>query len=284
MKKTVILSLFTALFFTSCSDEDGAVYNGGTFVAFKEAQTVGTSISEDVGTHNFVIGISSPVSQPITVNVSYTNGTAIFGEHFSMPTSVVIPAGEMYADLPITIIDDSELNDSRTFSIKIESNSGDYKVGLVDEGSFTKNILIVNDECPSKFSYWFGAISVEDVGFGSTNGTGGANANGECDILVVVNDLPGAQGNAVAGTFNNKYNLKFTPDEEDSSFGTVDVNEFSAKIVNGGVTYDAIYVASGTYNTVTGKVILDYQLKAVTQAGVTAGTFWTGTSIITLRN
>ncbi len=290
MKKNVLfgLSLLAMSFvLNSCDatdDDNQKAYSSSTFAMFTNVEG-SLSVSEDVGSITIPVSISKVSSTDVTVNFTYTNDTAESGVHFNGSSSVVIPAGEISTDLTISIIDDDDLNATRSFTLDIASVSdASYSVGIFDEGSYSKTISIINNDCPTKFTNWVGSLSVEDVGYGSTPGTGSANSSGDCDILVVNNDLPGVAGNAVAGSLNTLYNVFFTPTNADGSEGTVVVTStLSAKVVSGGVTYDAKYSGTGTYSTVTGEVVMSYELLAVRADGSVAGTFWTGTNVLRLQ-
>ncbi len=290
MKKNIIYGLsFVALsfLFNSCDaydDDNQKAYAASNFAMFADNQAT-LSVSEDGGSLVIPVSISKPSSTDVTVNLRFTNGTAQSGVHFNAPTSVVIPAGQISTNLTIAIVDDTNLNATRSFNLDIASVSDTtYGVGISDEGSYSKTISIINNDCPTKFTYWVGNLSVEDVGYGSTPGTGAANSSGDCDILVVTNDLPGLGGSAVAGTLNTTYNVFFTPTNPDGSVGTVLVNNVTAgRVVSGGVTYDAKYNAVGTYSTVTGQVVMSYELLAVRADGSVAGLFYDGTTILRLR-
>lgn len=290
MKKNIIYGLsFVALsfLFNSCDaydDDNQKAYAASNFAMFADNQAT-LSVSEDRGSLVIPVSISKPSSTDVTVNLRFTNGTAQSGVHFNAPTSVVIPAGQISTNLTIAIVDDTNLNATRTFNLDIASVSDNtYGVGISDEGSYSKTISIINNDCPTKFTYWVGNLSVEDVGYGSTPGTGAANSSGDCDILVVNNDLPGVAGNAVAGSLNTLYNVFFTPTNADGSEGTVVVTStLSAKVVSGGVTYDAKYNAVGTYSTAAGTVTMNYELLAVRADGSVAGLFYDGTTILRLR-
>lgn len=261
-------------------DDNQKSYSGKDFIMFLNTVS-NVSVSEDAGSYEFEVGLSKAQNTDVTVTVTKTDDTAIEGTNYELPSSLVIPAGETSAVLLLTIIDDTDLNATRKFSFELSTDSG-VTVGLAEEGSYKKEVSIVNEDCPTKFSYWLGSLSVEDVGYGSTSGTGSANSAGDCDILVVDNDLPGVAGNAVAGTLNTEYEVYFTPTNPDGSVGTVVVNStYSADVVSGGVTYEAKYEGTGTYSTVTGEVVINYVLGAYS-GGNYVGSFWSGTTILTL--
>lgn len=281
MKKIILTALFVATLF-SC-EEDRVTYDGATFVAFKTVNPSNLSVSENAGTYNLNVGIGKPLANDLTINISSSDDTAIAGTHYSIPSAVTIPAGQMYVNVPIQIIDDTNLNSTRKFTVELSStSSSDIVIGISDEGSYKKDISIINDDCPTKFTYWFGALDCEDVGYGSTPGTGAGNDTGDCDILVVNNNLPGA---TPVANMNTTYIINFTPTNSDGTEGIVQVSPtFVRTQVSGGITYDAKYDATGTYSTVTGEITLNYRYRAYSQTtGAGVGNFWTGTNVITLQ-
>jgi len=279
MKKILILGLMAFTLF-SC-EEDIVKYDGNRFVSFANGRFSEISVSENSGAYTLRVLLSTKATSDVTVSFETTDVTAQAGVNYSVPSSVVIPAGQNFADLPITITDDDEFNTTRKFEVSILSvSAGGYQIGIADEGSYYKEISIVNNDCPTQFSYWLGAVDVEDVGYGSTPGTASANANGDCDILVVNNNLPGA-----SAPQNTIYNIVFTPTNAEGTEGTVSVAPTLVRTqVSGGVTYDAKYAGSGTYSTITGEVVINYQYRAYSQTtGNYVGNFWTGTNVIRLQ-
>ena len=261
----------------SC-EEDKLAYEDYTYVAFTDPAVSDVSVSEDSGVYTFNIGVARVQSEDITVTLGSTDDTAIAGTHFTLPTSVVIPAGEQFGSFDMAVVDDSEGNTTRRFSIVIESVSNGTTVGFADLGSYQKNVSIVNDDCPTGFGMWFGDLSVEDVGYGSTPGTGSPNANGDCDVLSVVNNLPG-----IASPTNSTYLIYFTPASAGATNGTVVVNETVSRdnLTSGGADVDAVYSANGVYDEVAGTITLNYTLAARADAdGAILGNYWTGTNVI----
>jgi hypothetical protein len=225
--------------------------------------------------------LSEAQSSDVTVNLTYTNGSATSPLNFSAPTTVIIPAGEFSANVPITIINDDDFNNSRTFEVELGSISvTGVDLGLAgDIGSFKKIVSIINDDCPTQYGFWIGNLSIEDVGYGSTPGTGAPTASGDCDVLVVVNNLPG-----VPSSTNNTYSLIFTPTNPEGSQGTVVVQETVSRTGLSGGTLNAVYSASGTYDTVSGEIILDYELNAKSvSSGAIVGQYYTGTNVLRLQ-
>lgn len=278
MKKLLLTSL-AVLSLIAC-EEDTVIYNGDDYVSFNSISEE-ISTTEDAETYDLVIGMSETQDQDVTVELNVTSDTAVEGVNFTIPSSVTIPAGETFSPATITLIDDTEINTTRSFSVEIVSVSmSGLNIGISDIGSYAKTIKIINDDCPTKFSYWIGDISVEDVGYGSTAGTGTVNEDGDCDLLIVDNDLPGAG----SGADNTIYELQFYATNAEGTTGIVIVEAtLTAYAFDTTASYDAYYEAAGTFDTETGEIILDYELQGYSVAtGEYAGNFWTGTTIITI--
>ncbi len=269
--KKLIIALLTVGFFFSC-EEDKTTYDGDTFVAFTDVNsTVG--VPETPGDYTFEIGISKVQSSDVTINLSYEEGTAVAGTNFNLPSSVTIPAGEMWAEVALEIMDDGVYGVSTDLSITLES-AGNYQVGFADLGSYQKNITII--DCPTKFTYWLGTLDVEDVGYGSTAGTGTITDDADCDILVVDNNLVG-----YSGAETTIYEIAFTSLSDEGEDGYVEVNTFVGEVASGDTTYNGYYTGYGTYDTATGTIEIDYEFAAYS-GGSYVGAFWEGTTIITV--
>jgi hypothetical protein len=278
--KLLLSFIFVSLLF-SCNTEDNLLktFNQYKFLSFLDTAPV-LSVLENVSTISIPVYVSEPQSTDITVSILSTDGTAISGVHYNfVATTITIPAGEYQGEFLLNVVNDDSFNESRKFSISLSTSATNLTVGLSgDQGSFDKDVVIVNDDCPTEFSYWFGSLSIEDVGYGSTPGTGSANINGDCDKLVVDNNLPG-----ISSETNTVYELIFTPTNPSGSEGTVVVNETPSRTGLEGGTVTAVYTASGTYDTATGEIILDYSLDAKNNdTGAILGNYYSGTNIIRL--
>lgn len=287
MKKILLASILSLALF-SC-ERDEVLYKGGEFISFANSSSTEFKVTENEGTANINLLLSTAPTSDLTVNFEYTDGSALTGVHYERVVSIVIPAGSKTGVLEIPVVDDEENNSSRTFDVKLLSSSdATLKMGYGDAGAVLKNVVIVNDDCPSKNSFYFGNLNVEDVGYGSTPGVGSANANGDCDILILANNISGVGG---ANTTNgHKYVVLFTPTNADGSEGTVELPLQIARdvlgTISGGVTVSQRVSGTGYYNSNTGEIVIDYDLNVYnnnTGAVVNVGAdyIWTGTSVIT---
>lgn len=268
--KNILVKLSSLFLFvgilTSC-EEDKVMYSGGDIIMFSNT-SAGVSVNEDAGQADLTVLLSKEYTSEVTVNFEVTDDTAIQGTHFSISgTSIVIPAGETSGKITINLVDDNDGNPARTFGIKLLSSSiSDATIGLGgDEGSYAKTVTIANDDCPTQANLWYGNLSLLDVGFAATAGTGSANASGDCDIILVQGDVAGGGITPPDGTL-----FYLTPDFEGATTGTVEVPA-QTYCVNCSEGMDAKFTGTGTYDQTTKTILVDYSLDRTDGAN-----FWTG--------
>ena len=254
--KKIFLFILTLIFFASCDETSNLVktYESDSFVSFKGAGP-NITVGENQGTAQIPFTMSTASAQDVTVVFKVENETAVSGTHFTFPTlSVVVPAGQYGGNLALNLVDDVVFNASRTFKLTILSNSANFKIGLgVLADSSIKKVIIVNNDCPTRSDLWFGSLNVEDVGYGSTRGTGSANATGTCDVLRVDNDLPGYGGQTI-------YDINLVPSAPNSLTGRATILPTISR-ANLTATTNAVLVGTGTYNQTTKTITIDYILQ-----------------------
>lgn len=274
MKNRIILNAFLIVsvmtVITSCSDDDSNLFEDPHFAAFL-GQSTSVVVSEGGNPVTINLGITKAQSQDVTITIQVTDETAVQGTDYALSgTTVTIPAGEYNGSISLTPVDNNVFNESKTLVLEISAvSASDLDIGNADEHSYKRTVVISNDDCPTQSNIWWGNISVEDVGFGSTPGTGSGNSAGDCDVLLVTNDLPGA------GVSSGPFALYFTPDFLGATSGTVDVPaQIYCTACSAGL--NALYSASGTYDEVTQEIVLFYSLDRTDGAN-----FWTGINVIT---
>lgn len=287
MKKLFISLLTLTAIFTSC-EEDTVTY-GDNFVAFTDPRSVDFNVAEREGPITFTVGIAKVQATDITINVSTNDENAVAGTDYNFPSTITIPAGEMYTDLSIDIVDNTEINPSKTFTLELTGvSNGDIPVGFADEGSHSKTITISNDDydCPTEFEYWIGGLEIVTDGT-TTTGSGSANAADDCDILVVTNDLPQWISSGYAGEFNTEYSIQFIPTSADGTEGYVTVPDTMIEddfaTFSDGSFADAHYTASGEFNTNTGIITLSYSVDLYSGSEYVQS-FYTGETTIEYAN
>jgi len=260
--KLGVLSILGLSLLTSC-DEDTVVYNGSDFVMFNQASTSSLSFTESAGTIQIPVNLSTPQSTDVTVNFTITSETAVAGTDYTVVTpTLVIPAGQTVGNIQIALTDDDVFNFSKVLTLKLTGSSlSNVSVGLAGQaGSYEKNLVIANDDCPTQSSLWFGAVTVNESGAAPKQATATGNEDGDCDVLVITGDL-GDFGIATAS-----FEFFFTPDFEGATTGTVNVPE-SLYCTGCSNNLDVFYSAQGIYDEETQIITVDYTVRRSDNAG-----------------
>lgn len=101
------------------------------------------SVDEDGGDCEFAVVLTRPRSEDVTFEVETADGTAMAGEHFELlQTEFVIPAGDTVAYVPVRIIDDIDVNENRTFILRLKN----VKEAAWSEITSSVDVTIVNDD------------------------------------------------------------------------------------------------------------------------------------------
>ncbi|WP_458627635.1 Calx-beta domain-containing protein [Winogradskyella sp. PC D3.3] len=254
----------------ACEDNEPEVYNGNAFISFSE-QNSPINVDENAGSREFIIGITETFDTDVTVTLSVTDDTAVENTDFVLSSNtVVIPAGEFVGSFSVLPTDDEEFNNTRSFDIEIVSVSDSrIKIGNANVDSYFKTINIVNDDCPSQTSLWFGNLRVQDPGYADIPATGSSTASGVCDVLLIDGDLSGYNA------YSEPFELYFEPASEGATTGSVNLppQVYCSACSEG---FDAILSGSGTYNEDTQTIVLFWSLDRSDGAS-----FGSGTHIIT---
>lgn len=258
MKKYIykfgLLTIASAVFLISC-DEDVVDFNGQNFVTLNSPASTTISISEDVGTA--VIPVTMAFARPndVVVNYTLTSTVAQPGQDFTVAgPSITIPAGQLSANIEIAINDNDILDDSKNITLDLTSISdASVSLGTSDVGSYRKIGLIVNDDCTTEYSLFFGELTVTEGGSVSAT-TGGVNATGDCNILVITGDVFGFGAEA-----DKEIPILFTPASEGATSGTVTIgSQLYCQACNSGLNLDI--AGTGTYNEVTRVIVINYTI------------------------
>lgn len=270
MKKYLLYFLAISFAFSSCIDDGGDFDEIENFVGWVEFAD--KSLSEaDPTIVEVPVFVAKPQPFPIIVEFDITNNNTEEGKDYEIlsdKSQIVIPAGEKRGVFLVKTIDNSEFVETRSFTVEI-TNAGELNVGndIVVE-SVTKTFIIVDDDCVDQPAcIWWTSLEVEDVGFGFVSpNSGAANAMGDPNTVMITSDLPNAGVNTMG-----VYEFQLTP--VTSTTGTVVVPEtlYCSACVNGG-TLDALYTATGTYDTETRTITVDYLLYTNTGATIYPGT------------
>lgn len=260
MKKIFVGALLAGVIgFSGCEEQD-FLFDGPHFVSFTQSSI---SLSENASAPlGAVVQISQKRDFDVQVAFEVIADGAIEGQDYNVLTNspVTIPAGSFEVPILIEPIDNSEFETSaRKVTFTITSASNDIGV-QVNEST---EINIVNDDCPSKSNIWWGSLTLVDVGYATSSGTGSANSNGDCDVLVIEGDLIGGATAAVT------YYL--TPAADGASNGTIEAPKGRYECCTTAYEYEA----TGTYDETTETILLDYIFYRAD-----GSVFWTGQTII----
>lgn len=79
-----------------------------------------TTVAEEAGEVSFAVTLSKPYDMDVTLTVSAEDGTALQGQHYNLlQNELTIPAGDTVGYVGVAIIDDYDVNDDRTFILRI---------------------------------------------------------------------------------------------------------------------------------------------------------------------
>lgn len=282
--KNIVKLLLVVFFIVSC-DKDKSfenTYNGTDFVSFERISSTTVSIGEDETEGRIKVSITRPQETETTIALEVVETDVNVGYALAS-NEVVIPAGEVDGYVVINPVNDTDNTPSTTISIEISSVNNNLGIGLREEGSYKKTVVIVNDDCPTKFNYWFGNITCEDVGYGTSPGVGSSNANGDCDKLKIDNDLPGAGGNAITDNFE----FTLVPDFPGATTGTVTSQPTfmgNRNFTIGGVSTPCemlYYNLFGTYDEDTKTITIDYYMRLKAISTGTIYNWYSGQNVIT---
>ena len=103
--------------------------NNGT-VTTNVSVTPGNNLAEPATNGNFNITLSSAHAGPITVNYDFTGSTATPGSDFTDAGngSIIIPAGQTSAVIPINVIDDAAIEGPESININLTSATAPYTI------------------------------------------------------------------------------------------------------------------------------------------------------------
>lgn len=135
MKKLFsLLTLALVLVFSSCIDQDYTVFEG-SLVEFQDAvvRTPVTgqkypriTVNNNVGTVNLqvnLIGAQRTTDETIAYSIVPEGTTAVSGTDFTTTGTVVIPAGESFGTLTVTIVNTGSVGGTRDLLLQLDGNA-----------------------------------------------------------------------------------------------------------------------------------------------------------------
>jgi len=150
------------------SNADGAVVVGDTYVGtiVDNDQVFITlnslSVEESAGQATFTVSISTPSDEPITVDYTTQDGSAVAGSDYTAHSgTITIPAGQTTGEITVAILNDAEEEDGETFSLVLSNAHGG---SIVDEhgvaaSSFAAVSVILASDAPPVVSIGDAAVN-----------------------------------------------------------------------------------------------------------------------------
>ncbi|KOY85316.1 hypothetical protein AD998_03330 [bacterium 336/3] len=191
-----------AILFASCEKSRPVTYTGNNFVHFQDSLvSVSESSAKEDANGNIqsipslatirINRATSDISKDLVVSFSITakyvkidtlTGSPTNGEeievgdvpqgqfYLSSPSNITIKAGEAFAFLTVTAVNNDDVDGNKKLTITLESTS-DASFSLGYPGPDKKNksnvLYIVDDDCPLDISKFVGTLKVEDNAVGS---------------------------------------------------------------------------------------------------------------------
>lgn len=199
MKKNIYMFfiLAGAIIFASCEKSRPVTYTGDNFVHFQDSlvSIAESSAKEDAnGNVQSIPSLATirinrattDISKDLVVSFSLTakfvrtdtaQASPTFGEeievgdvpqgkfYLSSPSNITIKAGEAFAFLTVTAVNNDDVDGNKKLTLSLESTS-DASFGLGYPGPDKKNksavLYIVDDDCPLDITKFVGTLKVED--------------------------------------------------------------------------------------------------------------------------
>ncbi|PKQ70610.1 hypothetical protein [Raineya orbicola] len=195
--KYMSLAFVGGIIFASCEKSRPVVYTGENFVAFEDTllSIPESSAKEDANGETQAIPSiatirinrgSGDISKDLVVSYSVkakyvTTDTlgneVILGDvpegnfYLSSPGAVTIKAGEGFAFITVTVVDNDQTDGNKKLTFTIESTSdASFTIGYPGPDKKAKSMVlyIEDDDCPLDINDFVGTLKVEDVAIVST--------------------------------------------------------------------------------------------------------------------
>jgi hypothetical protein len=230
-KFLLLFSLIASLVFTNCEQQENITFdNNNGFVQFAQTEASIVENSADPIEVTVLFGGSAEQnSMGITVNYELTSADTTRYTVTPAGGTLMIPAGEVEANILLTPINNLFVDGNADISISLAASSS-VPVGLGGAGlAFnTLSITIVDDDCPISINDFVGTYSVDENFTAGRNSPSGLNDFfGESYQLEMVLDPTDVVGNKLIVTNSAGFN-QYVPNGTVLTFDTC----------NGKVTFD----------------------------------------------
>ncbi|MCW5914339.1 MAG: hypothetical protein KIT66_07005 [Chitinophagaceae bacterium] len=219
-----LLAAFLVVSMVSCEKNNVVVGKDVTPAPFVKiatwaaADTVGTYIIPEPvngksAPYIIPIGVTNVSNVDRTINISYSSATAVNGQQFSAPTTLVVKAGEALVNLEITGIYDGYESVSRSDNLKVTITGGDVPANVTK----TNYLLTIK-------KYWVAPTNVFQGIYTESDYYGGELDGDPYPVEVSLISANGPLLNMqVVGLWGMSTPLKFTMSWIDLEHGTTTV-------------------------------------------------------------
>ena len=175
MKKIAILFIGALFLFTSCEETESPIYDGSQTLAYFNGTSSSLEVEiNDTNTVDIEIGASTISSSDRTVTISVdADNTSAAADIYSFPSTVTIPAGEYFANLTVTAVDNGLTTQPETLSLKIDSiDDGGVGSTIVHTVSIVEICPIAATFATGDYTLNFVSGGIGAAGFAPALGTG----------------------------------------------------------------------------------------------------------------
>ena len=247
--KNIIKICILALLFVACDETESVVFdsvNGQANAAFDVATSRLPVIINTSGEVEVQVNVTTVSTIDRVVSISVDESSTANPENYSVPASVVIPAGEFLNTIVITGIDNSIETDIETIVLNIDSIENGVSNGR------TTHTISLFEVCPVPAEYFVGTYMVQDVTATVGPGNGTENFEARTVTVSIPVDANGMITDATARTFTTGILPAFAGDRN-VVIGLV-CGAIDLQTVNPNLTCDAgansyLFIGAGDNNT-----------------------------------
>jgi CcmD family protein len=120
------------------------------------------SVREKTEEARLIVSLDIPSGQDVSVTYTTVDGTATAPEDYTTATGVVtVPAGATSTDIVLLIIDDTDEEDTETFTVRLSDPEG----GTISEGGESGTVTVVDADPGPNLGYLFAVYIVTWAAF-----------------------------------------------------------------------------------------------------------------------
>lgn len=249
IKLNIFLLAILVVFMASCEDDTRNLFDGPSLVHFAEGTAkifVADSDDPQDNVAKVRVGVTRAENRNRTVQIGLS-GTAVAGEHFSLEsTSVVIPAGEYFVDVPVRFNFDAFGDEEVRVVLTVEG-------GDIDKAAFNQSFVLRAERyCETIMQMFVGSYLVHDV----------SQYDGEVDPYVVTVTYNPEDGNMLTVSNLWEFSVDVKIALKEPSFSNFEV-EIPQQEYFEHATHGQAYIAhitKGTYNPCNFQIEISYAI------------------------